>query len=150
MKKLRLSFCAAILLFTASCNFNTSVSNREADIQEAEKFGAQFYRILKEGDFEKAYPLFSKDFYRVVDTPGLNRMLTATASKLGEIKSIYVVDCQTLIVKGTDSRSEYTILYRVERSKNASEEIIKMGKENNKIKIMAYKVNSDGFLESKK
>lgn len=139
-----------MFLLVASCSCNTSFTNRESDIKEAQDFANRFYDLLKSNDFDKTYSLYSKNFYDVTDTPELDKIYHGTLSNLGEIKSINMEQCETRVVKGTDSKSEYVMLYKVDRAKYASEEMIRLEKENNKMKILSYRVNSEGFVKSGK
>jgi hypothetical protein len=148
MKKLKVLFYSSICLLAASCHFNSSSTNSQADVDEAEAFGTKFYNLVKSGNFEKTYPLFSKEFFEATDTPALKAIFSATLSNLGEIKEIKVEQCATEVVHGTDARSEYAIAYKIERSKYASEEVLQLQKQNGKIRIMSYKVNSEDFVTS--
>jgi hypothetical protein len=150
MQKLKIAFCSSMFLLVASCSCNTSFTNRESDVKEAQDFANKFYDLLKSNDFDKTYSLYSKDFYENTDTSELNKIYQGTLSNLGEIKSIDMEQCETRVVNGTDSKAEYVMLYKVGRAKYASEELIRLEKKNNKMKILSYRVNSEGFVKSAK
>jgi hypothetical protein len=150
MKKLKIILCSFMFLLVASCSCNTSFTNRESDVKEAQDFANKFYDLLKANDFDKTYSLYSEDFYEVTDTPELNKIYQGTLSNLGEIKNINMEQCETRVVNGTDSKAEYVMLYKVDRAKYASEEMIRLEKQNSKMKILSYRVNSEGFVKSAK
>lgn len=150
MQKLKIALCLSMFLLVASCSCNTSFTNRASDVKEAQDFANKFYDLLKSNDFDKTYSLYSKDFYENTDTPELNKIYQGTLSNLGEIKSTNMEQCETRVVNGTDSKAEYVMLYKVERAKYASEEMIRLEKQNNKMRILSYRVNSEGFVKSAK
>lgn len=137
---------ASISHICSSCHFNSTFINREEDENEAEKITNRFYHLIKTNEYSKTYPLFSNAFFTVTDTVKLNNMFLTTYEKLGPIEALTVSKWETRVIQGTDSKSEYVLQYFVKRKNFDSKETITLTKENEQIKILGYKVNSDGFV----
>ncbi|ROI00681.1 hypothetical protein [Chryseobacterium daecheongense] len=142
MKKLYLLLFIAFLLI--SCSFNQTFSNRESDKIDAEKISDKFYWELMYGpNREKTYELFSDKFFEVTNKDKLNDILTVSQNELGPIEEHTLVKWETLVVKGTNPKSEYILVYNVKRSISNTEETLSMQKENGVIKIVGYRVNQN-------
>jgi hypothetical protein len=66
----------------------------------------------------------------------------------GKIKNDSLSTWQTLVVKGTNSKSNYLLTYEVDRDFSHTQETFIMQKENDTIKIEKYKINFD-ILQNK-
>lgn len=132
-------FFFAILL--TSCNITSF--NSESDKSEAEAITNKFYHHLEMNDFEKADKLFSEKFFEETDVEKLHKIYDYTLKEGGNLKNFILLEWNTLVVKGTDSKAEYVLLYNVEREKKNTTERIGLIKENDTIKIVSYYVNMD-------
>ena len=70
-------------------------------------------------------------------------MIEWTKKEGGNFTNYQLSSWNTLIVKGTDSKSEYSLIYEVKRPLINTEEIFSLEKEKDKIKIVGYKINLD-------
>lgn len=146
----QLSLLLLAFLVLQSCHFNSSFTNREEDKIDGEKVTNEFYTLMKGKEYSAAYSLFSKKFFEATDTGKLNNIFTASENKLGSIDTISLENWQTVTVKGSDPKSEYLFSYEVKRKHFSSKEEFTMTKEGGKIKIVGYRVNSDGFFAPEK
>lgn len=132
------------LIFLLSCNLNTTYSNRESDKREAEQITNKLYHYLEMQELEKAESLFSEQFFEVTDRETLNKIFAKTLEECGNLTNFTLEEWTTFIVKGTDSKSEYVLIYKVTREKKNTTERIGMIKEKDEtIKIVSYHVNFD-------
>ena len=132
------------LIFLLSCNLNTTYSNRESDKREAEQITNKLYHYLEMQELEKAESLFSEQFFEVTDRETLNKIFAKTLEKCGNLTNFTLEEWTTFIVKGTDSKSEYVLVYRITRDKkNTTERIGLIKEEDEAIKIVSYHVNFD-------
>lgn len=132
------------LIFLLSCNLNTTYSNRESDKREAEQITNKLYHYLEMQELEKAESLFSEQFFEVTDRETLNKIFAKTLEECGNLTNFTLEEWTTFIVKGTDSKSEYVLVYRITRDKkNTTERIGLIKEEDEAIKIVSYHVNFD-------
>ncbi|MCD9853917.1 hypothetical protein LUD75_04335 [Epilithonimonas sp. JDS] len=132
-----------LLLLMYSCSFNTTRQNRESDKKDAEKITQKFFTLMKQNNREQSYELFSSRFFKVTNKEKLNDMFDWTQKEGGAFSNYSLSHWETLVVNGTDSRSEYLLTYYVTREKMNTEEIFSMQKEGDSIKIVGYKINLD-------
>ncbi len=93
---------------------------------------------------EKAESLFSEQFFEVTDRETLNKIFAKTLEECGNLTNFTLEEWTTFIVKGTDSKSEYVLVYRITRDKkNTTERIGLIKEEDEAIKIVSYHVNFD-------
>lgn len=137
-----------LLFLCPGCHFNSTFRNREKDKNDAEKVTTAFYELIKQKNYKGTHPFFSDTFFDVTDTSELNKVLRLSAEKLGPIESIQLTKWQTLVVSGTDDRSEYALEYAVKHEHYEATEIFTLIKEKGQIKIQRYRVNSEVFQES--
>lgn len=131
----------SILFF--SCNINSTSTNNESDKIEAETVTNKFYHYLEMNEFDKAKSLFSNKFFEVTDKEKLDKIFRKTIEDCGNLTNFTLEDWNTFIVKGTNSKSEYILLYNVIREKKQTMEKIGLIKEGDDIKIVSYNVNFD-------
>jgi len=122
----------------AGCNFNTTSTNNEYDRKDAEKITNKFYHYLDMNDFKKAETLFSEKFFEVTDRDQLQKIFEKTVEDCGTLTNFELQDWNTLVVKGSNPKSEYVLLYKVSRKKKDTMERVSMMKENDSIKIVGY------------
>ena len=136
-------------LAITSCNFNANISsdNREQDKNDAEEITSLMYAYLENKDFEKAHAFFSPRFFEVTPQKKLDEIFITSDKQLGTVKTRNLIKWETRVKSGTNSSSEYLLVYNVIREKFNSTEMIRLEKEKNEIKIIAYNVQSDGFIK---
>jgi hypothetical protein len=135
-----------ISTFITSCTFNSSYVDREVDRQEAERVTVKFFYLLHEKKFNETHSLFSPRFMEVTNKEKLNQLFQASEEKLGSVKDQSLESWNTNVVKGTNSKSEYLLVYNVKRTKFNSKETLRLEKENDTIKILYYNIESEGLL----
>lgn len=132
-----------LLLFMISCDFNTFRENKPEDRQEAEKVTEKFYTLLKEGKKEEAAKLFSNDFFKFSKKSELDQILEWEISESKNMMEYKLADWTTLVVGGSSARSEYTLVYNVQRGKLKTREEFSLQKEKDKaIRILKYKMTA--------
>lgn len=138
-----------LLLFTAffllvSCNFNQIYKNRESDKADGEKITQKFYWEFKHGgNQEDIYKLFGEKFFSVTNKEKLVELLNITG-QIGPVQEYNLSKWQTLVVKGSNPKSEYLFTYDVKRGTEKTQETFTMEKDKNGIiKIVGYHVNQD-------
>lgn len=142
MKHLYLILISFLLV---SCSFNQTFSNREEDKKDAEKISQKFFWELKYGgNMDTIYNLFGDKFFAVTDKEKLLQIINTTQNDIGRIEEYNLVKWETLIVKGSNAKSEYLLVYDVKRGTSKTEETFSMQKDKNgDIKIVGYRVNQD-------
>jgi len=137
-----------ILLLLNSCNFNSTYLNREEDKNDAEKIANQYYNFIKAKNYEATYGLFNNEFWKVTSKEKLKELFIATQNKLGGLDTITLDHWETKIVKGTNPSSEYVLYYLNKYQKYTAKETLRLIKnESDKIQIIAFNVNSEGFMK---
>jgi len=142
MKKIYFLFIALLLI---SCNFNQFYKDRESDKKDGEKIPQKFYWELRYGaNQEDIYKLFGEKFFAVTTKDKLAELINVTQNKIGPVQEYNLVKWETMIVKGSNARSEYFFTYDVKRGTEHTEETFTMEKnENGDIKIVGYRVNQN-------
>lgn len=142
MKKIYFLLIALLLI---SCNFNQIYKDRESDKKDGEKIPQKFYWELKYGaNQDNIYKLFGKKFFTVTSKEKLTELINMTQNKIGPVQEYNLVKSETMIVKGSNARSEYIFIYNVKRGTENTEEIFTMEKnEDGDIKIVGYRVNQN-------
>ena len=138
-----------ISIFISSCTFNSSYVDRDVDRQEAERVTVKFFYLLRDKKFNETHSLFSPRFLEVTNKEKINQIFQTSEERLGSIKDQILESWNTNIVKGTNSKSEYLLVYKVKRTKFDSKEKIRLEKENDTIKILYYNIESEGLLNNK-
>lgn len=141
MKKFYFLFISFILI---SCSFNEFYKDRESDKKDGEKIPQKFYWELRYGgNKEDIYKLFGEKFFTVTDKGKLDELLEVT-NKIGPIQEYNLVKWETMIVKGTNARSQYFYVYDVKRGSEKTEESFTLEKDKDgNIQIVGYRVNQN-------
>lgn len=141
MKKFYLLFISFILI---SCSFNEFYKDRESDKKDGEKIPQKFYWELRYGgNKEDIYKLFGEKFFTVTDKGKLDELLEVT-NKIGPVQEYNLVKWETMIVKGTNARSQYFYVYDVKRGSEKTEESFTLEKDKDgNIQIVGYRVNQN-------
>ncbi len=134
---------AALAALLSGCHFNSSRENASGDKADAMLVTGKFYELMKNNRAEEATKLFSKKVLESENGSKLTHVFSKTLSECGEIIGDSLIACQSMVVEGTDPRSEYLMAYYVKRSIRPTTETFSMTKENDSIKIVGYKVNMD-------
>ncbi|AZA48642.1 hypothetical protein EG346_10815 [Chryseobacterium carnipullorum] len=142
MKKIYLILISFLLI---SCSFNQTFSNREEDKKDAEEISQKFFWELKYGgNLDTIYNLFGDKFFEVTDKEKLLQIINTTQNDIGRVEEYDLVKWETLIIKGSNAKSEYLLVYNVKRGMAKTEETFSMEKDKNgDIKIVGYRVNQD-------
>jgi hypothetical protein len=141
MKKFYFLFISFILI---SCSFNEFYKDRESDKKDGEKIPQKFYWELRYGgNKEDIYKLFGEKFFTVTDKGKLDELLEVT-NKIGPVQEYNLVKWETMIVKGTNARSQYFYVYDVKRGSEKTEESFTLEKDKDgNIQIVGYRVNQN-------
>lgn len=99
---LRSTFIFFSLTLLFSCHFNATYNNRVEDKDDAQKVTNAFYHLLRNGEYNDTYILFSKKFFQLTDTSKLGNLYQITYNKLGAIDYINLDHWQTQVVKGNN------------------------------------------------
>ena len=141
---MKYSYLFFIILTLISCNYNSTYSNRESDKNEAEKIPKKFYWEIQYGNSEEeTFKLFSEKFFEVTDKNKLREIIALSNSQFGAIKEYNLGNWETFVVKGSNPKSEYVLIYDVIRENTKTQEKFSMVKENGVIKIVGYNVNQN-------
>jgi len=149
MQNLKHHLPSAVILFVflSSCQFNSTRTNMAGDKEAAEKVTDKFHAFIKAKNYDSAYTLFSKRFFAVTPKAKMTEILTATQSKLGDLKTDSLGEWQTKIVEGTNPSSDYLLEYTNHHQKYNAKEEFHLTKEDGKIRILGYNINSEGFFK---
>lgn len=139
MKKIIIVF----VLVLCSCNFgvNSVQTNKEADKEQAEAVAAKLYWHTLNNEFDKIPELFGATFYKGNTKEGLRNFLLKKKEMYGNFIEFNLKDWNTRLVQGTNSSSEYVLVYEVQYEKKTVIEKVSMIRENNIIKIVGYYVD---------
>ncbi|WP_128572548.1 hypothetical protein [Chryseobacterium sp. P1-3] len=122
------------------CSYDKIYENRESDRQEAQKITNKFYSLIKQNNREEAFKLFNQE---TTSKEKFNLVLDKIESENGQIQNDSLINWETHIIKGTNSKSDYLLVYEVNRSITNTQEAFVMQKINGTIKIEKYKINFD-------
>jgi len=139
----------ALCILASGCTVNATSSGQMEDKQAAEDLANDLYSALSENNYPAAEKLFGEKFFAVTPKDSLRMMFTRTRETLGEFESNTLVNSETRDIMGTNSHTDYVVVYNIEYSKHKAVETITMLKEDGeeKPKIVGYNVQSDGFLK---
>jgi len=126
-----------------SCNFNQFYKDRESDKEDGEKIPQKFYWELRYGaNQDTIYKLFDEKFFAVTDQEKLLELINTTQNNIGPVQEYNLVKWETLVVKGSNARSQYFFMYNVKRGTETTEESFNLEKDKDgNIKIVGYRVN---------
>lgn len=133
-----------------ACNFNTSVSftDEKTEKENAESTAALLYLYISQNNYEKVPELFSDSFFKTDSKEKLTQTLIKTNEILGQFQDYRLEQWKTQRTKGSGSKTEYLLIYKVKYSKFEAIEALSLVKEGEFIKIIGYNINSDGFINS--
>lgn len=131
----------------AGCHFNAKYVNDISDKEVAEKVTDSLHKLTENRDFKGVDALCSKQFLAVSGKEGLLNILVKVQKKLGDFKSSRILEWKTSRVEGANPSNSYHFVYEVEYQNYKAIETIDLIKEDKKVKILAYNINSDGFLK---
>lgn len=80
-------------------------------------------------------------FFEITNKDQLDELIHTAQQENGVIKEYNIKHWETLVVKGSDEKSQYLLVYEVTRESGKTEEIFSMHKENGIIKIVGYRIN---------
>src|ERR1700743_1402067 len=147
MKYIKLAVIAILFGIIHGCTYSASYLNRDQDKQEGKKVTDQLFDDLKNKNYDATFGLFSKKFFDVTPKDKLKNIFTFTQDKLGDLKSSEVFKWQTKIITGTNPSSDYEFLFKNRYQKYPAEVDIILAKDSGgKVKIISYRINSDGFF----
>ena len=131
-----------IIFILVACNFNSTNYNREEDKNDAEKITQKFYSLIKENKRVEIFSLFGDKFYSITSKQQLGQMLDNISSECGDkISDIKLQNWETSVTIGTNSKSQYVLLYQIQRDLKPTKEKITLEKVKGDIKIVGYNVN---------
>jgi len=118
--KLALAFSTLVII---SCTFTTSRINQKEDQHMAVKSINQFYDQLKKNDFANTLSFYSDTFKRKLDTTTLYSFYRSYYTRIGGIKSVDLLNCQTLASNNNGHLFKtFVITYNVHRTKGKTKE----------------------------
>lgn len=142
--KLKIAYLLITSFLLLSCNFNQIYKDRESDKAAGEKIPQKFYWELQYGtNQDNIYKLFGEKFFEVTDKEKLEELLSVV-TKIGPVETYNLSKWETLVVKGTNPKSEYLFTYDVKRGNEITHETFTLQKDKEgNIKIVGYHVNQD-------
>ena len=146
MNKLKPTIAILSLLIFA-CNFNSTYLNRESDRDDAKKIGDKYFDFVKNSNYNASLNLLSDECLAATPKQKMNEIYQSVAKKLGKLQTVTLDHWETRVVKGTNPSSEYVLYYLNRYEKYDAKETLRLAKEGNEIKIMAFNINSEGLLK---
>lgn len=147
MRKDIIILFVGFFIMITGCHFNTQYVNDISDKEAAEEIIDKLYKFAENKDFKDVDTLCSKQFLAVSGKEGLLNILVNVQKKLGDFKSSRIIEWKTNRVEGANPSNSYHFVHEVGYQNYKAIETIDLIKEDNKVKILAYNVNSDGFLK---
>ena len=148
MKQLNRLLALLLIIVSTSCHFNSQFINRMEDKDDGEKITSQFFELIMNKRYSETKKLFSPQFLKVTPWHKMENILLLTSKKLGNLKTTGIDKWETRRVEGSDPFSEYNFTYRTHYEKFDAVETFRLVREGNGvIRILAYNVNSDGFMQ---
>ncbi|MDR6158667.1 hypothetical protein QF023_002183 [Chryseobacterium sp. SLBN-27] len=87
--------------------------------------------------------MFGEKFFEVTDKEKLTELLNVTG-QIGSVQEYNLAHWETLVVKGSNPKSEYFFVYDVQRGTEKTQETFRLEKDDSgMIKIVGYHVNQD-------
>lgn len=147
MNKIKTLGTLLFSLSVLSCNFNANVNfeNEEKEKENAESTAALMYLELSKKNYDKVTSLFSDSFFKTDSRENFIKVLSNKTEKLGDFQDYKLIEWKTSRTQGTNTNTQYLLVYEVKYSKFKATESLSMLKEGEAIKIIGYHVNSDGF-----
>ncbi|REC52041.1 MULTISPECIES: hypothetical protein [Chryseobacterium] len=114
---------------------------KEQDRKEAEKITQKFYSLLKENNREEIFKLCGNELFKIATKEQVNQMFDTSFSQFGNIKNDSLIYEQASVIKGTNSRNEYILIYNVNRDIKNTQEKFTLHKDGDSIKIVGYYIS---------
>ena len=145
MKNIYLLLLSFLLI---SCSYNQFYKDRESDKTDGEKIPIKFYWELRYGNNpDDISKLFGEKFFEVTDKEKLVKLMN-TVNAIGPVEEYNLAKWETMVVKGSNARSQYFFMYNVKRGTKKTEESFTLEKnKEGDIKIVGYRVNQDMLNE---
>ena len=142
--KPRIIFLFVIFSFLTSCNFNQFYKDRESDKADGEKIPQKFYwEVRYGGNQDDIFKLFGEKFFNATSKEKLAELLH-TVEQIGPVQEYNLSHWETMVVKGSNPKSEYLFEYNVKRGTETTKETFSLQKDKSgDIKIVGYRVNQD-------
>ena len=138
--KLLPGFLSAIMLIGCTLNSNKTITNRLGDKYEAEEITSAFFKYQDTNDTEAVIGLFSDSFVKKNGKEKLIELLNKNKIRFGSLKKITLKRWETEFVEGTNSSSEYFLVFNNEYENHHVKEYFKMHKGfGGKIEVINYK-----------
>lgn len=132
-------------VLNSSCTFNNIHVNEEVEREQAESIIGSFYYALQTKRFADAEALFSETFYKKTKKEDLHKILVKTQEMLGDYKDGTLVDWKTRRISGSNSLTEYLLVYHVRYNNHKATETVGLIREKEEIRIVEYRIASEGF-----
>ena len=134
-------FLIVLSIFLTSCYHDQTYRNRNADKNDAEKVTEKFYSSIDSNKKQETLDLFSSLFFKKTNPKDLNAILDWAVKEAKTGSSHKLTNWHTLVIEGTDPKSEYTLTYNATRGSVNTEETFNMEKEKDQIKIVGFKID---------
>lgn len=146
MRTNRMHFIKIITIFfllapVYACHFNSTFLNREKDKDDASKVVDSFYKAIGDNNFKDVDKIMGDSFLKYTPIDTLRQTILHVNQEYGNVKSFSIINWQTRVMEGTDSRADYLLLYDVTRDKKHTQESFTLTKEGNKVKITNYHIS---------
>jgi hypothetical protein len=137
--KLLPGILSTIMLIGCTLNSNKTITNRLEDKFEAEEIANEFFKYQDTND-TTVIGLFSDSFVKKNGKEQLIELLNKNKIRFGSLKKITLERWETKFVEGTNSSSEYFLVFNNEYENHHIKESFKMHKGNRgKIEVINYK-----------
>lgn len=138
------------ILIICSCknDFRIEKKNSNSDKRDAEKVMDVYFDNLLLDKQNDNLLLFSKEFFKVSSKEKMIEENEFIQNKLGKVLGKELKHWETSVVSGTNPKSEYLLVYNINREKyNSSETFYLIKEKSDSIKIYSYKIESEGLLK---
>lgn len=88
------------------------------------------------------YKLFGEKFFEVTDKEKLVKLINVV-NEIGPVEEYNLAKWETMVVKGSNARSQYFFKYNVKRGTKTEESFTLEKNKEGDIKIVGYHVNQD-------
>jgi hypothetical protein len=141
-----LKFIALFLgiLFLSSCNFSANVNFKDEKVEKdnAESTATLFYSAVRDSKIDAALELFRDSIYKKSgEKEKLKLFLIQKEEKLKNFKDYSLKEWKTSRAIGTDSKSQYLLVYNVKYDNCETTETMILVNEKGKVKIWNYNVD---------
>jgi len=144
MKKFKFTILFLGVLVLSSCNFSANVNFKDEKVEKdnAESTAALFYSAIGGKKIENTLGLFSDSIYKnQAEREKLKLFLVHKEKKLGDFKDYSLKEWKTARAIGTDSKTQYLLVYDVKYTSAETTETMILVNEKGKVKIWRYNVD---------